>query len=673
MRKLILCALIMGAAAEDEPDKSWPREYEGKDTAMVLYQPQVTEWKDYAELKARAAVEVYYAGKEQPELGAIELTIETATDHENRAVTFKKIRLSDASFPGLSNASKAKSTVRHLLPKGPLDVELDRILANLDQGQLVPKETKVENKPPKIIVATEDATLVVLNGEPLYERVPGTKLDVVANTESTLFRKGETFYMLYGAGWLEGKAAEGPWAPAAALPEDFSGLPSFWKDITSKIPGMPLKPGDLPAIHVVQEPTELIVIEGEPDLTEIPRTNLLYVTNTESDLFFSNTDKKWYYLVSGRWFRSQDLKAGPWFYCTQTLLPDFGRIPEDHTCGRVLVSVPDTDQAKETLIEAHIPRTATVKRGAVTLEVTYDGDPEFEPIEGIGVSYATNTSNDVLQVGDLYYCCYEAVWFVAKSPNGPWEICDAVPDAIYKIPPDHPLYRVTFVYVYSSTEEEVYCGYLPGYWGGYIYGGVIVYGTGYWYRYRRRAWRHWWRWHAHRPRPHPYRYRRTYGHGRYYDHLSGRYRASARALDHRASRARPSGIYRSWNRGVTRHQAQVKLPQKPVAKPHVRKGKDLYAGRNGQVYRRQGNNWQRYDKGKWTNTARPQTAKKPQTARKPQTHAQRSSLQRASRSRTSGARRSTQYRSYRSSRGTRTRSHGSRGGGSRGGGGGRLR
>jgi hypothetical protein len=292
MRKLILLALIVGAGAEDEPDRSWPREYEDKDkeTAVVLYQPQVVEWKDYRVLKARAAVEVYYVGKEQPEFGAVELTITTATDHESRAVTLKKIDVSETSFPGLNNPSKAKSAVRRLLPKGPLNVELDRILTNLEQGQLRPKETKVRNNPPKIIVTTKEAILVVLGGEPLYERVPGTKLEVVANTESTLFRKGETHYMLYGAGWLEAAAVTGPWTPAGALPDDFQGLPSFWKDIQSKIPGMPLKAEDVPEIHVVWQSTELIVLDGEPDLKEIPKTNLLYVANTESDLFFSNTD-----------------------------------------------------------------------------------------------------------------------------------------------------------------------------------------------------------------------------------------------------------------------------------------------------------------------------------------------------------------------------------------------
>jgi hypothetical protein len=35
--------------------------------------------------------------------------------------------------------------------------------------------------------------------------------------------------------------------------------------------------------------------------------------------------------------------------------------------------------------------------------------------------------------------------------------------------------------VYDSTPEEVYVGYLPGYTGSYVYGGTVVYGTGYWY------------------------------------------------------------------------------------------------------------------------------------------------------------------------------------------------
>ena len=54
-------------------------------------------------------------------------------------------------------------------------------------------------------------------------------------------------------------------------------------------------------------------------------------------------------------------------------------------------------------------------------EVSYQGEPQFVPIEKTTVSRAVNTDKDILKVGDLYYMCFQAVWFMSKSPTGPWE------------------------------------------------------------------------------------------------------------------------------------------------------------------------------------------------------------------------------------------------------------
>ena len=63
-----------------------------------------------------------------------------------------------------------------------------------------------------------------------------------------------------------------------------------------------------------ETPAELILFDGEPDLSLIPDTNVLWATNTESDLFLSSHDGSYYYLVSGRWFRADDLMQGPWTF-----------------------------------------------------------------------------------------------------------------------------------------------------------------------------------------------------------------------------------------------------------------------------------------------------------------------------------------------------------------------
>ena len=57
----------------------------------------------------------------------------------------------------------------------------------------------------------------------------------------------------------------------------------------------------------------------------------------------------------------------------------------------------------------------------------------------------------------------------------------SIPEEIYKMTPESPVYNTTYVYVYDSTPEVVYVGYYPGYTGCYVYGGTVIYGTGYYY------------------------------------------------------------------------------------------------------------------------------------------------------------------------------------------------
>ena len=142
-----------------------------------------------------------------------------------------------------------------------------------------------------------------------------------------------------------------------------------------------------------ETPAELILFDGEPDLSLIPDTNVLWATNTESDLFLSSCDGRYYFLVSGRWFRADDLMQGPWTFVSDRLPPGFADIPETHPSAHVLASVPGTAAAEEAVILAQIPQTATVDRaGTEAPVVQYQGEPEFERIPGTNVARAVNTS-----------------------------------------------------------------------------------------------------------------------------------------------------------------------------------------------------------------------------------------------------------------------------------------
>ena len=56
-----------------------------------------------------------------------------------------------------------------------------------------------------------------------------------------------------------------------------------------------------------------------------------------------------------------------------------------------------------------------------------------------------NTDKDVFKVGDLYYMCFQGVWFMGKSATGPWNVASTVPAEIYKIPISSPAHHVTYV------------------------------------------------------------------------------------------------------------------------------------------------------------------------------------------------------------------------------------
>ena len=72
------------------------------------------------------------------------------------------------------------------------------------------------------------------------------------------------------------------------------------------------------------------------------------------------------------------------------------------------------------MLLAQIPQTARVNKKAIKApEVEYQGEPKFEPIEKTTVSRAVNTDKDIIKVGDMYYMCFQGVWFMAQGRDRP--------------------------------------------------------------------------------------------------------------------------------------------------------------------------------------------------------------------------------------------------------------
>src|SRR5262249_59039597 len=81
----------------------------------------------------------------------------------------------------------------------------------------------------------------------------------------------------------------------------------------------------------------------------------------------------------------------------------------------------------------------------------------------------------------LYYMCFQGVWFMGKSPDGPWEVTSKVPKEIYEIPVSSPSYNVTYVTVEDDDDEWVTFAAAAAYTGVMIAWGCAVWGSGWYY------------------------------------------------------------------------------------------------------------------------------------------------------------------------------------------------
>ena len=308
------------------------------------------------------------------------------------------------------------------MSKEDVIVEMERITAYLERAETALTPAPLKSDPPKIFVSTRPAVLVNIDGPPVMAPIPGTELSYVLNTNWDLLRGRDDLLPASRAGLAHrtraGRAVDRGDDHSHELPAD----PGERSELGRRAEGgagRPLTPAAAPRVFVSETPAELILLDGEPKLDPIKGTKLSWVTNTQSDLFHSAADQRYYYLVAGRWFRAEKLD-GPWRFATTELPEDFKKIPPDHPAADVLALVPGTSQAQEAVIRGHIPQTARVERGKVAApKVTYKGAPEWKPIAGTPLAYAGNSPYDVLKAGEVYYLCFQAVWFVAKSPRGP--------------------------------------------------------------------------------------------------------------------------------------------------------------------------------------------------------------------------------------------------------------
>ena len=662
------------ASNQPATDRGWPRGYSlPSEAQLVIYEPQIASWQDQKHLVAFTAVSYVAKGEQKPALGTVKLESDTEVALEQRLVKFSTLKIAETNFQTLSKEQTQEivTEIEKNLPQEDRIIALDRVLAFVDKSTINPKNVDgLKSDPPRIILTQTPSVLVSFDGKPIWSPIKDNELKFAVNTNWDIFQYPPTgmYYLRNDTGWLRATDLQGYWSSAGKLPDSFNKLPDDenWKDVRANVPGTAVK--DPPKVYVTTDPTELIYITGEPKYVPVPNTGLLWISNTESDLFRMGKDGPVYYLVAGRWFSAPGL-GGHWTFATPSLPEDFKHISLEHPRSRVLASVPGTQQAAEAVLLAEIPQVARVnKKELAAPDVVYQGDPQYDNIQGTTLQRAVNTDKDIIKAGDLYYMCFQGVWFMSNNPKGPWTLADSVPKEIYQIPVNSPSHNVTYVTVQDDDNDDddwvTYAAY-AGYTGLMIGWGCAVWGTGWYYPPY-----YWYGGYY----PIYYPYWRTYGYGAWYNPYTGVYgtagriygpyggagfgarynpstgtyargafaygpygaRGAAQAYNPRtgayAATRQGSNVYGSWgSTHVQRGDDWVNTKRFTSSAGNTTrvtrgddggmisrrgqdgrgfvgaKGDNVYAGRDGNVYRRdQNGNWSKWDNGNWNSVVKPE-------------------------------------------------------------------
>lgn len=467
-----------------QPD--WPRTLEADSERIEMYQPQIEQWNGNR-IAGRVAVAVG-APNGTPTYGVARFSAQADIDKASGLVHLTHIKIDKVDVPtNQSMAGQVRNALSAHIPGNGMSIPLDELQTSYAASQELAHTMRVavRNDVPNIVFSTTPTVLVLVDGAPAWRPVGNTGFERALNCRALLVRNaGGTLYVKAAGYWYRAQATQGPWQ-RVTQPE--AALLAAAHASEAKTPADAMLPSDgkavspPPALMVATQPTELVVTDGAANLIPVTGTQLLTIANTDHAVFVYPATNTYYLLASGRWFSAPSTR-GPWRWVPGSQLPaDFARIPANDPKANVLVSVPNTAEAKEAAIAASIPQTASVSRSHATLDVSYDGSPRFASIEGTSLRYAVNTGTAVIEVDPAhYYAVANGVWFVGGTAVGPWSVATSVPEAIYAMPPASPLYYVTYVRVYSYTPDTVVVGYTPGYMGVVVSpDGTVVYGTGY--------------------------------------------------------------------------------------------------------------------------------------------------------------------------------------------------
>ncbi len=258
-------------------------------------------------------------GAKEETFGVIFATARTQVDKVARTVVFENLKITKTDFPTLPNHGAAYTA------------ELQTKLATQHQDRrstgskrrsrspaIKPPAVAVQNNPPQVIVSYSPAILVPIDGAPVLKPVPGSSRVPArhqhAGADPARRIRQQLSTCTSTTAGCRASTIAGPWAQASwarSMANEMNAIAQTLVeagtvDLLDGGPKANPKPSlanGVPTIYTSQTPTELIVFKGQPDFVPIVGTQLLWASNTTSDVLIDTANNNYYVLMSGRWFR----------------------------------------------------------------------------------------------------------------------------------------------------------------------------------------------------------------------------------------------------------------------------------------------------------------------------------------------------------------------------------
>jgi hypothetical protein len=183
------------------------------------------------------------------------------------------------------------------------------------------KEASKNAQIPAVFVVYAPAELIETQGEPQFESVQGLGLLYVKNTNATILRLGQKYYILVSGRWFMSNSLQAGWTfvHRGTLPVEFGKIPvdSPMAKILVSVPGTPQAEEALIANSIPQTATITrseakltVVYDGEAIFVPIEGTTLKYARNTSAPVI-KVSDNDYYSVEAGVWFKAPT-PQGPW-------------------------------------------------------------------------------------------------------------------------------------------------------------------------------------------------------------------------------------------------------------------------------------------------------------------------------------------------------------------------